>query len=251
MPLCRLVLISLFSATFRVAFEFDLSASRLNSIGLGDGVCGSSHSPFDLSWLNHITSKAKKVSADSGALELHKVFELIAEGENSPVHFDKELKLLQERSMLYCICRKPYDQRAMIACDKCEDLSVVVRKLSNALKAVEVAGVYERESNGKFELALARNSWRVRASKLLNSSQKPSVNQIQRLLKEGLTMNVPLEDYIWHRLETIKEKGLQWAAKAKKVSADSGALELHKVFELIAEGENSPVHFDKELKVRT
>ncbi|KAI3806173.1 hypothetical protein L1987_22068 [Smallanthus sonchifolius] len=37
--------------------------------------------------------------ADSGALELHKVFELIAEGENIPVHFDKELKLLKERKI--------------------------------------------------------------------------------------------------------------------------------------------------------
>lgn len=51
-------------------------------------------------------------------------------------------------------------------------------------QAVEMAGVYDRESNSKFELALARNSWRVRASKLLKSSQKPSINQIQRLLKE-------------------------------------------------------------------
>lgn len=23
--------------------------------------------------------------------------------------------------MLYCICRRPYDQRAMIACDKCDE----------------------------------------------------------------------------------------------------------------------------------
>lgn len=23
--------------------------------------------------------------------------------------------------MLYCICRKPYDQRAMIACDRCDE----------------------------------------------------------------------------------------------------------------------------------
>ncbi|KAJ0915987.1 putative chromatin regulator PHD family [Helianthus debilis subsp. tardiflorus] len=65
--------------------------------------------------------KAKKVSADSGALELPKVFELIAEGENIPVHFDKESKLLREHSMLYCICRKPYDQRPMIACDECDE----------------------------------------------------------------------------------------------------------------------------------
>ncbi|PWA77064.1 ARID DNA-binding domain-containing protein [Artemisia annua] len=38
--------------------------------------------------------------------------------ENLPVHFDKELKLLQECNMLYRICRTPYDQRAMTACDK-------------------------------------------------------------------------------------------------------------------------------------
>lgn len=53
-------------------------------------------------------------------------------------------------------------------------------------QAVEVAGVYDRESNCKFELALARNSWRVRASKLLKGSQKPSIHQIQRLMKEVL-----------------------------------------------------------------
>lgn len=31
------------------------------------------------------------------------------------------VQLLKDRSMLYCICRKPYDQRAMIACDKCDE----------------------------------------------------------------------------------------------------------------------------------
>ncbi|KAI3717976.1 hypothetical protein L1987_69941 [Smallanthus sonchifolius] len=82
--------------------------------------------------------------------------------------------------------------------------------------AVEVTGVYDRESNCKFDLALAGNSWRVRASKLLKGSQKPSFHQVQRLLKEGLTINIALEDYFWHRLETMKQFGLQWAMKAKK-----------------------------------
>lgn len=31
------------------------------------------------------------------------------------------MQLLRDRSMLYCICRKPYDQRAMIACDNCDE----------------------------------------------------------------------------------------------------------------------------------
>lgn len=97
-----------------------------------------------------------QVAADSGALPLGKVFELVLEGENLPVRMEKELKvtqlvlilvgclgllltfcalvsdppekqlcllvqLLKTRSMLYCICRKPYDQRAMIACDQCDE----------------------------------------------------------------------------------------------------------------------------------
>ncbi|KAI3806172.1 hypothetical protein L1987_22067 [Smallanthus sonchifolius] len=62
--------------------------------------------------------------------------------------------------------------------------NLCVEKLSTALKAVEVAGVYDRENNCKFDLALAGNSWRVRASKLLKGSQKPSIHQVQRLLKE-------------------------------------------------------------------
>jgi histone demethylase JARID1 len=31
------------------------------------------------------------------------------------------LQLLRDRSVLYCICRKPYDNRAMIACDQCDE----------------------------------------------------------------------------------------------------------------------------------
>ncbi|CAA0838763.1 transcription factor jumonji (jmjC) domain-containing protein [Striga hermonthica] len=64
---------------------------------------------------------AKKVSVDGGMLGLDKVFELISEGESLPVSCAKELKLLRDRSMLYCICRRPYDRRPMIACDKCDE----------------------------------------------------------------------------------------------------------------------------------
>lgn len=31
------------------------------------------------------------------------------------------LQLLRDRSVLYCICCKPYDNRAMIACDQCDE----------------------------------------------------------------------------------------------------------------------------------
>ncbi|PVH47195.1 hypothetical protein PAHAL_4G000400 [Panicum hallii] len=70
-----------------------------------------------LQWL----AKAEKVECDSGELALDLVYGLIAEGENLCVNFEKELKLLRDRSVLYCICRKPYDNRAMIACDQCDE----------------------------------------------------------------------------------------------------------------------------------
>lgn len=31
------------------------------------------------------------------------------------------LQLLRDRCVLYCICRKPYDNKAMIACDQCDE----------------------------------------------------------------------------------------------------------------------------------
>ncbi|KAF8769060.1 hypothetical protein HU200_006983 [Digitaria exilis] len=70
-----------------------------------------------LQWL----AKAEKVTCDSGELALDLVYGLIVEGENLSVHVEEELKLLRDRSVLYCICRKPYDNRAMIACDQCDE----------------------------------------------------------------------------------------------------------------------------------
>lgn len=88
-------------------------------------------------------------------------------------------------------------------------------------------------------------------------------------------MNIPQENYYRKRLAVIEEIGVQWAEQARKVcplpftplssnrslavanrfiifyiqvARDSGALPLHKVFELIAEGETLPVLVE-ELKV--
>ncbi|CAN1778041.1 Lysine-specific demethylase JMJ17 [Linum perenne] len=66
--------------------------------------------------------RAFEVSNDGGALPLDKVFELISELENLPVILEEELKLLSARSMLYCICRTPLDNRPTITCTKCEEL---------------------------------------------------------------------------------------------------------------------------------
>lgn len=130
-----------------------------------------------------------------------------------------------------------------------KDRSSISRKLTIALKALDVAGVCDSLASHKFDLALARNSWRIRASKLIEGSQKPVLQQLQRHLKEGLAINVPEEDYFKQKLVEVKEAGLQWAELAKKVAGDNGELELDKVFELIMEGENLHLHFEKELKL--
>ncbi|EOA34589.1 hypothetical protein CARUB_v10022146mg [Capsella rubella] len=63
--------------------------------------------------------RARKVVTDSGALALEDVFELISEGENLPVHPEQELQSLRARSMLHCICLKPYNSRSMVSCNQC------------------------------------------------------------------------------------------------------------------------------------
>lgn len=58
----------------------------------------------------------------------------------------------------------------------------------SCMQAVETSGVHDYHGNCKLELALARNSWRVRACKLLEGSEKPTIQQIQRHLKEVLLL---------------------------------------------------------------
>lgn len=214
-------------------------------------VGGTNHAVADTCPYCHIieSGKISRLKIDAKRPELDMFMKLLYDAGSLSVE-------IEEKTIMHQVVEKAFAFKDLLIkivefslASVGEDLCEVVQKLSTALKAVEVSGIYDRESNCKFELALARYSWRVRASKLLKGSQKPSIHQIQRLLKEGLTINIPLEDYFWHRLETVKQIGLQWAMKAKKVSADSGALELYKVFELIAEGENLSVHFDKELKL--
>ncbi|XP_057775815.1 lysine-specific demethylase JMJ17 isoform X2 [Salvia miltiorrhiza] len=129
------------------------------------------------------------------------------------------------------------------------NLDVVKQKLCFALKAISVSGICDDEADLKFELALARNSWKIRADKLLQSSEKPALQQIQHHLHEGLVMKIPPEDYFTLRLTEMKDMGLQWADTAKQVSVDGGVLGLDRVFALIYEGECLPVSCEKELKL--
>ncbi|XP_012086902.1 lysine-specific demethylase 5B isoform X2 [Jatropha curcas] len=130
-----------------------------------------------------------------------------------------------------------------------EDLNVISKKIIIALKAAHMAGVYEKEVNYGLEMALARNSWRVKAKRLLDGAQKPAMQQIQQHTKEGLALNIPPEDYFRQKLIELKHIGLQWADRAEKVALDSGNLGLDHVFELLSEGENLPVSLEKELKL--
>ncbi|KAF8116143.1 hypothetical protein N665_0020s0007 [Sinapis alba] len=87
------------------------------------------------------------------------------------------------------------------------------------------------------------------SSELLVDVGKPSLQQIQQHLKEGQTLKVlPEEYYFGKRLVELKDTGLEWAKRARKVVIDSGALPLEDVHELISEGENLPVHAEEELQ---
>ncbi|KAK1265891.1 putative lysine-specific demethylase JMJ14 [Acorus gramineus] len=130
-----------------------------------------------------------------------------------------------------------------------KDLSSISESLLIALKAVAVAGVYDSQACTNLQLALTRHAWKIRAKKLLNDSRKPFIQKVQRILKEGLAINMPPEDHYMQELMKARDISLQWADHAKKVAADSGALELDEVFKLIAEGEKLPIHFEKELKL--
>ncbi|CAN4077732.1 unnamed protein product [Withania somnifera] len=183
------------------------------------------------------------------SVKLHKLVELLSDAEDI-------FLWIQERTVLHQIVQKALDFKARIEeivkfvlAYQDRDLSIIAKKICVALKAVHVVGAYDCEANSKFELALARTSWKIRARRLLGDSQKPSIQVLQRHLKEGLAVGIPSEDYFRHSLTEVKNIGLQWADLAKKVSTDGGALGLDKVFELITEGENLPVSCEKELKL--
>ncbi|GAV57946.1 PHD domain-containing protein/ARID domain-containing protein/JmjC domain-containing protein/JmjN domain-containing protein/zf-C5HC2 domain-containing protein/PLU-1 domain-containing protein [Cephalotus follicularis] len=181
--------------------------------------------------------------------ELQMLIELLSDAENLCIWVEGRdiLRLVVNQAHQCKNCFTEIVDFALSYLDK--DLSIVSNKLTIALKAVEVAGVHDHQGNCKLELALARNSWRIRGNRLLEGFQKPTIHQIQRHLKEGLIINISPKDHFRQRLTELKHIGLQWAEHAKKVATDSGALGLDKVFELITVGENLPVYLDKELKL--
>ncbi|KAL6873999.1 hypothetical protein ACP4OV_014081 [Aristida adscensionis] len=98
---------------------------RLDKEGSNLEICGHDFFKLEISKIKETSlqwlANAEKVALDSGELALDLVYGLIVEGENLSIRVEKELKLLRDRSVLYCVCCKPYDNKAMIACDQCDE----------------------------------------------------------------------------------------------------------------------------------
>ncbi|KAE8055327.1 hypothetical protein FH972_012174 [Carpinus fangiana] len=181
--------------------------------------------------------------------ELQMLVELLSDAEDFFLWIEERdlLKQLVDQALACRTCLTEILDFALAYFDK--DLGIVSEKLTIAVKAIEVAGLYDHQGNCNLDLAFARYSWRFKVNRLLEGLQKPTIQQIQQHLKEGLAMNIPPEDYYRQRLTEAKRIALLWAEHAKKVAADSGALSLDKVFELIMEGESLPVYVEKEIKL--
>ncbi|XP_065858280.1 lysine-specific demethylase JMJ17 isoform X2 [Euphorbia lathyris] len=181
--------------------------------------------------------------------ELSMLIRLVSDAENFFVRLEEKYILLQivELALQCKTCLEEVLGFESSHTDK--DLSIVSKKIIIALKAIQVAGVYDHQSNDGIELAVARYSWRMKAKRLLDSQQKPTMQHVQGHIKVGAVINIPPEDYFRQKLKALEHIGLQWADTAKKVALDSGARSLDEVCELISAGENLPVHTEKELEL--
>ncbi|KAM2673879.1 hypothetical protein EV2_015129 [Malus domestica] len=222
---------------------------------LGSSMVGGKHAEYECPCCRYLVSGTSSRSGLStlklGGMrpELQKIIEHLS-GEEDFCVCIKERDVLKEVLKQALACKSRLTELvdfALAYSDK--DLSVLVEKLTTALKAREMQGVHDHEGDINLMLALSRYSWKVRVNRLLEGSQKPTIQQVQQQLKEGAALNIPPSDYYWQKLTEVRIIGLQWADTAKKVAADSGALPLDKVFELVSEGENLPVRLEKELKL--
>lgn len=130
-----------------------------------------------------------------------------------------------------------------------EDITIISEKLIIAIKASKVAGVYDQGDKCDLELALAKYLWKIQVNILLSGVQKPTIEQIQKHLKEGMSMEISPKDHYMLKLTNVNCLVMHWVEIAKKASNDSGAHSLDKVYELVAEGENLPVDVNEELRM--
>ncbi|XP_073220782.1 lysine-specific demethylase JMJ17 isoform X2 [Cicer arietinum] len=182
-------------------------------------------------------------------IDLNNLVELLSDAEHFCLWID-ERELLNQLVEKAFACKSGLREIVNLSSAYVnEDITVISQKLTIAIKASKVGGVYDESDNCDLELALAKFLWKVQVNILLNGVQKPTIEQIQKHLKEGMSMEISPEDHYMLKLTNVSCLGLHWAELAKKVSNDSGALSLDKVYELVAEGENLPVDANEELRM--
>ncbi|EXB37360.1 Lysine-specific demethylase 5A [Morus notabilis] len=245
---------SLLGALKKMSQTLERSFYHLRCLG-PEATCVKSSEVFQCAYCQYLV--VGLISLDGGGPlrfvgkrpELKMLIELLSQCEDFCVRIEEReiLKELVEKALLCKTRLTEIVDIALAFVDK--DLRRISGKLTAAFKATEVAGVYDHEVDSNLKLAVARNSWKLQVDRLLEGSQKPTMQPIQQRLKEGLTLKIPPEDHFRQKLTEVKRVGMHWADYAKKVAGDSGALGLDKVFDLISEGENLPVHLEKELKL--
>ncbi|XP_008437262.1 lysine-specific demethylase JMJ17 isoform X3 [Cucumis melo] len=181
--------------------------------------------------------------------ELEMLTKLNSDAVNFCVWLEEEdvLKQLIEQAL---VC-KSHLAEALDFSSRCndKDFSVACKRLTVVLKAMDVAGINDHEGKRGLEMELLRNSWRFRVKEALEGSEKPTMQQVLELLEEGSVISILPEDCYRRKLSEVKIVCSKWRSLARKISADCGALELEKVFELIEEGENLPAYLERELKL--
>ncbi|XP_027915357.1 lysine-specific demethylase rbr-2 isoform X3 [Vigna unguiculata] len=182
-------------------------------------------------------------------VELKVLTELMSEAENLCLWIDERdvLSQLVEKALS---CKSFLKEIVILASANVDqDTSVISEKLATAVKASNVAVVYDQHDTCDLELTLAKTLWKVQVNRILNGIPKPTVQRIQKHLKEGLAMGISPEDHYMLKISNVNSLGLQWTELAKKVASDFGALGLDKVLELIVEGEKLPVDANEELSL--
>ncbi|KAI4303517.1 hypothetical protein MLD38_039133 [Melastoma candidum] len=205
--------------------------------------CQLSECEFDLQIaMSHLEHQEKEPSLD--------VFsKLAADAEKLFIRIEERdpLKLLLESANSCRECLTQITDFVMESSDN--DFGIVTQKLIIALKAVSVAGIHDRQGIAFLELAFRRYGWRIRTRRVVQGLQKPNIQHVHTLLKEGKDLDISPKDPCWHKLVELKNIALQWSKTAKKVASDSGACDLEQVFEVIFQGENLPVNVEKQLKL--
>ncbi|KAE8672486.1 lysine-specific demethylase 5A-like isoform X2 [Hibiscus syriacus] len=188
--------------------------------------------------------------------DLELLSNLVSVDENLCVRIDERDILQQIVDQAYA-CRKCLTEIVdfEISCYDKDQLTYVIAIQVNLIswyRPLECQ-VYDHQSYCDLERALARCSWRFRVARLLDALEKglekPSIQQIDWHLKENYGYRLFWMYYFRLKLSELKDIGLQWAGRADKVAADSGALGLDGVYELITEGESLPVCLRNELEV--